>query len=66
MLLLQMLQATQSWLELGVCRVQEPGEGLKGSAKDSAAAAIADTKRESVLLIGTQFSILYTFMYSPA
>jgi len=23
-------------------------------------------KRESVLFIGTQFSILYTFMYSPA
>jgi hypothetical protein len=24
------------------------------------------TVRESVLFIGTQFSILYTFMYSPA
>ena len=25
-----------------------------------------DTERENVLFIGTQFSILYTFMYSPA
>jgi hypothetical protein len=25
-----------------------------------------DEERESVLFIGTQFSILYTFMYSPA
>ena len=28
--------------------------------------SIAQTTRESVLFIGTQFSILYTFMYSPA
>ena len=27
---------------------------------------IKDEERESVLFIGTQFSILYTFMYSPA
>jgi hypothetical protein len=27
---------------------------------------VSASMRESVLFIGTQFSILYTFMYSPA
>jgi hypothetical protein len=34
--------------------------------QDTVTAKSSSHVRESVLFIGTQFSILYTFMYSPA
>ena len=41
--------------------IMAPGQA---AAKEMVGKLTAD--RESVLFIGTQFSILYTFMYSPA
>ncbi len=49
---------------------QEPlSQGLLGEAVRARPAdgqVIGSMARESVLFIGTQFSILYTFVYSPA
>ena len=48
------------------CSFDRPG--LTGSFETAARAALTplQTQRERVLFIGTQFSILYTSMYSPA
>ncbi len=47
-------------ISVGLWVVPTEGKNWRNGAFD------ADTPRESVLFIGTQFSILYTFMYSPA
>jgi hypothetical protein len=42
------------------------GGSLQGAGFSPDADSLLGFGRESVLFIGTQFSILYTFMYSPA
>jgi len=52
------------------CPRAEASWGLspRGERQEGGAATVYEEQdvRESVLFIGTRFSILYTFMYSPA
>ena len=58
--LLQRLMPAQQGVHHG-----SPG-GLGNALTPEELEALHRHARESVLFIGTQFSILYTFMYSPA